>query len=306
MQINLVENFRALFYVPFYATFALKAYEAEGVDVRMKSQEEFGNSLKALAAGGGEVSWGGPMRLMVARDKDPKSASIAFCEVVGRDPFYLVGRRPNPDFRFDDLKNLTTGTVSEVPTPWICLQYDLKLAGIDPGEIRRVADRTMADNVLALRKGEVEVIQVYQPIARSLVEEGIGHVWYSAASRGPTCYTTLNTTRTFFDAHPDVILAMIRATYRTQKWIAENDAKTIAELVTPYLPDVSVATLIACCDEYRKNDVWSKNPIVQRGGLEWKRDAMLSSGAIRDRLEFEDYADMRYAEQVLNENPASM
>lgn len=306
MQINLVENFRALFYVPFYATFALKAYEAEGVDVRMKSQEEFGNSLKALAAGGGEVSWGGPMRLMVARDKDPKSTGIAFCEVVGRDPFYLVGRRPNPDFRFDDLKNLTTGTVSEVPTPWICLQYDLKLAGIDPKEIRRVADKTMADNVLALRKGEVDVIQVYQPIARSLVEEGVGHVWYAAASRGPACYTTLNTTRAFLESHPDVILAMIRATYRTQKWIAGNDAKTIAELVASYLPDVPIATLIACCKEYSKNGVWSTNPVVQRDGLEWKRDAMLSSGAIRSRLEFEDYADMRYAEQVLKEDPASM
>ncbi len=306
MQINLVENFRALFYVPFYATFALGAYEAEGVDVRMKSQEEFGNSLKALAAGGGEVSWGGPMRLMVARDKDPGATGIAFCEVVGRDPFYLVGRRPNPGFRFDDLKNLTTGTVSEVPTPWICLQHDLGLAGIDPKEIGRVADRTMADNVLALRNGEVDVIQVYQPMVRSLVEEGVGHVWYAAASRGPACYTTLNTTRAFLDAHPDVILAMIRATYRTQKWIAGNDAKTIAELVASYLPDVPVATLAACCDEYRKNGVWSANPVVQRAGLEWKRDAMLFSGAIRGRLEFEDYADMRYAEQVLKENPPSM
>jgi len=29
-----VENFRAVFYTPFYAAFALKAYEAEGVEVQ--------------------------------------------------------------------------------------------------------------------------------------------------------------------------------------------------------------------------------------------------------------------------------
>src|SRR5262245_14450111 len=32
MAITLLENFRAVFYTPFYAAFALKAYEAEGVE----------------------------------------------------------------------------------------------------------------------------------------------------------------------------------------------------------------------------------------------------------------------------------
>ena len=99
MKVHLLENFRALFYSPFYAAFELGAFEAEGVDVEMKSSAAFGNSLAALAAGEAEVSWGGPMRLMLARDKDPGASGVAFCEVVGRDPFYLIGRTPNPHSR---------------------------------------------------------------------------------------------------------------------------------------------------------------------------------------------------------------
>ena len=87
MKVHLLENFRALFYTPFYATFELGAFEAEGVDVEMKASSGFGNSLAALAAGEAEVSWGGPMRVMLARDKDPGASEVAFCEVVGRDPF---------------------------------------------------------------------------------------------------------------------------------------------------------------------------------------------------------------------------
>jgi NitT/TauT family transport system substrate-binding protein len=34
MALTLIENFRAVFYTPFYAAFALKAYEAEGVEVQ--------------------------------------------------------------------------------------------------------------------------------------------------------------------------------------------------------------------------------------------------------------------------------
>jgi len=33
MALTLIENFRAVFYTPFYAAFALKAYEAEGLEV---------------------------------------------------------------------------------------------------------------------------------------------------------------------------------------------------------------------------------------------------------------------------------
>ena len=43
---------------------------------------------------------------------------------------------------------------------------------------------------------------------------------------------------------------------------------------------------------------------MQRAGVEWKRDAMLSSGAIRERLDYEAYVDPRFAEEVVRENPS--
>ena len=76
---------------------------------------------------------------------------VAFCEVVTRDPFFVVGRAPRPDFRLADLLECRIGTVSEVPTPWMCLQDDLRRAGLDPDAVDRVADKTMADNAAALR-----------------------------------------------------------------------------------------------------------------------------------------------------------
>lgn len=306
MTIHLLENFRALFYAPFYATFELGAFKAEGVDVELKSSSGFGNSLAALAAGEAEVSWGGPMRLMLARDKDPGATSVAFCEVVGRDPFYLIGRVPNPAFQMRDLLHAKVATVSEVATPWICLQYDMRRAGEDPAGISRVADQSMASNSEALRRGAVDVIQVFQPFARMLIEEGAGHLWHAAASRGPTCYTTLNTTRAFIERHPDTILRMTRAMYRAQKWISDHDGEAVARVVSAYFPDVSSGILAACCNEYKSNQVWSTTPVVQREGLERKREAMLSCGAIRTGLAYEEYVDARFAERALAEDPPSI
>jgi len=302
MAIILIENFRAVFYAPFYAAAALGAYEAEGVGVDMKMSAAADRTLQTLAAGAGQVSWGGPLRIMAALDQDPKGGYVAFCEVVGRDPFYLVGRAPNPEFALENLPGWTLATVTEVPTPWICLQHDLRRAGIAPSAVRRAPGRTMAENAAALRAGEVELIQVFQPYARALINEGAGHVWYAAASRGPTSYTTLNTTRSFIERNPDTVLRMTRAMYRTLKWIAARDGRDLAQAIARYFPDLPVPVLAACCNDYQSLGLWNRTPVVQREGLEWLRDAMLAAGAIQSRFAYEDCVDMRFAEQVVRED----
>lgn len=306
MAITLIENFRAVFYAPFYATAALGAYEAEGLDVTMKMSEAAEKTLTTLTAGAGEVSWGGPLRVMATLDKNPQGGYVAFCEVVGRDPFFLLGRTPNPGFALKDLVGKKLATVSEVPTPWICLQYDLRGAGIDPSAIERAPARSMAENAAALRAGEVDVIQVFQPYARNLIDAGAGHVWYAAANRGLTSYTTFNTTRGFIEKSPDAVLRMTRAMYRTLKWIAAHDGRELAEAIAGFLPDVPLPTLAVCFNDYKALGLWNTKPVMQREGLEWLRDAMLAAGYIRTRFSYEDCVDMRFAEQVVREDPPSI
>ncbi|OGA25333.1 MAG: hypothetical protein A3I02_00625 [Betaproteobacteria bacterium RIFCSPLOWO2_02_FULL_67_26] len=303
MPVVLIENFRAVFYAPFYAACALGAYEAEGLEVELKTSAEPGKALQAVSAGVGQVSWGGPLRIMAALDQDPKGGYAAFCEVVGRDPFFLVGRAPNPGFQVRDLPLWTLSAVTEVPTPWICLQHDLRGAGGDPAAVRHAPARTMAENAAALRAGEVELIQVFHPYARALVDEGAGHVWYAAAGRGPTSYTTFNTTRAFIEREPDTVLRLTRAMVRTLKWIAARDGRDIADAIAGFFPDVPAARLAACCGDYRSLGLWNRTPVLQREGLEWLRDAMLGAGAIRTRFAYEDCVDMRFAEQVAREDP---
>ena len=306
MKITLLENFRAVFYAPFYAASVLGAYQAEGIEVEMKVAAELGHALQAVSAGAGQVSWGGPLRVMSALDADPKCGFVAFCEVVGRDPFYLVGRKPNPGFRLADLPKQTLARVTEVPTPWICLQHDLRQAGVDPATVRQAPARSMAENAAALRAGDVELIQVFEPLVTQLVKDGAGHIWYAATDRGPTAYTTFNTTRAFIERNPDVALRMTRAMCRTLKWVAAHDGRDLAQAVAGYFPDLTVPVLAACCEGYRSRGLWNRTPVPQRAGLEWLRDAMLAAGAIKTRFAYEDCVDMRFAEQVLRQDPPSI
>src|SRR5262245_6611339 len=303
MRITLIENFRAVFYAPFYAAIALKASADEGLDVELKMSGDAAQTAQSLIAGQGDVSWGGPLRLMIALEKSPAGAAIAFCEAIGRDPFFLLAREPNPTFKVRDLAGRRLAVVTEVPTPWMCLQQDLKLAGIDLNEIRVIPGRSMAENVAALRSGEADVIQVFQPFGAALVHEGAAHVWYAAASRGLVSYTTLNTTRAFADRNPDALVRMCRAMYRTLGWIATHEARELAALLASWLPDVPQPILSASFHTYKSLGLWNRTPILERAGLEWLRDAALATGILTRKILYEECVDMRYAEAIVRESP---
>ena len=299
MSITLLENFRAVFYTPFYAAFSLGAYEEEGADVRMETSPDPARNAELLMSGDAQVSWGGPMRVLVAYDRNPGCGLKVFCEVVCRDPFFLIGREPNPAFRMSDLAGPRVATVSEVPTPWMCLQHDLRLAGLDPRDLNRISDRTMGENTDALRAGEVDVIQVFQPFAEALIREGAGHAWYQAAERGLTTYTAFYAPASFLRENPEAALGMTRAMRKTERWLAENDAEAIARLVKSWFEDMDSDLLTAAVARYKRLGLWNENPRLAQESFEWLRAACLSGGLISTGVSYDEAVDMRFAEQAM-------
>jgi NitT/TauT family transport system substrate-binding protein len=90
MPIRLAENFRAVFYAPFYAAQSLGFYAEEDVEVELVGSSVPGDGASALLNDTVDLTWGGPMRVMKAHDLQPSSPLVCFCEVVARDPFFLV------------------------------------------------------------------------------------------------------------------------------------------------------------------------------------------------------------------------
>lgn len=306
MSITLFESFRAVFYTPFYLVHALGAYDAEGVSVTLGTSANLGSVADQLQSGEVDVYWGGPMRIMMNHDRDPDCGIVGFCEAVSRDPFFIVGGTARPDFALTDLADLTLASVSEVPTPWMCLQDDLRRAGVEPAAVSRIDDRSMPENAAALRAGSVDAIQVFQPFAEELLAGGAGHLWYAAASRGPCSYTTFYASRDTMARRQDELYRMTRAMYRTQKWLHAKRPIDVAEAVREYFPDLDLDTLAACAERYLTSGVWGTSPLLARDGFERLRAALLSGGLIAREIPYEDCVDTTLAERVIAEDPPSM
>lgn len=299
MTIVLSENFRALFYAPFYAAHASGAFERAGVEVELRPSSDPLEAARALRAGEVDAMWGGPLRVLIARDKDPGSDLVCFCDVVARDPFFVVGATPRPDFKFADLLSVKLATVSEVPTPWVCLQDDLRRAGVDPSKVDRIDDKSMAENEAALREGRVDAVQVFQPYAENLVSTGAGYIWNAAAGRGLTAYTTLVTRRGTLEGRADELACMIRGMDATLKWFAIAPSLEIVDVVQSFFPDVPRDLFAACIDRYRALDLWGRDPVVRREGFDRLHAAMRSSGILSCDIAFDDVVDTKLATRAI-------
>jgi NitT/TauT family transport system substrate-binding protein len=303
MPIVLQETLRAVFYAPFYAALALNAFRQEGVEVSLITAPTPSAAARGLADGSADVAWGGPMRVLHTYDIDPNCDLVCFCEVVTRDPFFLLGRAAKPGFRFADLQGLRLATVSEVPTPWLCLQEDLRREGLDPARLERVRDRSMPENCEALRRGEVDVVQLFQPFVEQLLEERAGQIWWAAAERGPTSYTTLYAPRALLSGRRQDCEAMVRALYRTLKWVHAGDGARLAAAIADYFPHLPRPRLARALTRYQLLGIWGRNPSLTRQGYERLTAGLLSGGLIATAAPYERIVDNTLADLAIAQDP---
>jgi NitT/TauT family transport system substrate-binding protein len=290
-HIRLTENFRAIFYAPFYATHTLGFYSEQGVDIELLSSSSPGAGASALLDGTLDITWGGPMRVIKAIEQQQTSPLACFCDVVGRDPFYLVGRNGGRDFQLKDLPSLRFAAVAEVPTPWMCLQHDLRESGIDPTTVDRAPGHLMADNFEALCEGQLDVVQVFEPYASMALYRGAGTILYAAGARGPTLYTTFIATRDSIDRHRTTFIKMARAIRRTQGWLAEHSAEQLAEIVESFFPEVMPRILASSLRRYMQAGIWACGPDDSRRGFTRLAESLLSGGFIARMPTYEACVD---------------
>ncbi|MBT5193004.1 MAG: ABC transporter substrate-binding protein, partial [Rhodospirillaceae bacterium] len=237
--IILYENMRTVVYVPFYLAIVRGDWAAEGVEVAVRTSPNTAETAQGLIDGRADVSWGGPMRVMLHHDRDRDCPLVCFAQIVARDPSILLGREANDRFRFADLAGKRVGVVSEVPTPWMTLQDDLGRAGVDLAAIDWVKDQSMAENAAALEAGALDAVQIFEPYADHLVQSGAGHIWHRCAVRGDSCWTSFYTTQSFTQEKPQTCLALVRGIESALAVLHGDDPMDTARAVSDYFPDLT-------------------------------------------------------------------
>lgn len=290
MKLKIAENFRAVFYTPFYALKALDLAAREGLQIEWLAPGSPGGAIDDVKQGVIDLTWGGPMRVMKDHDSTPddEASLLCFGEVVTRDPFCLVGRSGQAGFDLAALAGLRLGVVSEVPTPWLCLQADLRDAGIDlAGTDGVVTGLSMPQQLRALKDGELDVGQFFEPYVSQALADKAGQLLYAASERGHTVYTTFICSRAGLARQGAAFAALNRALHALQEWMTAEGPAELARLTANFFPDIPAPIFRSAVERYYLGGVWARHPDVSRSGFDRLAYSLHAGGFIASRMTYE-------------------
>ena len=290
MTLTLAENFRAIFYTPFYLLKSLGLAEQAGLALRWLPPSSPGGAIDAIKNGTVDLTWGGPMRVMKDHDTTPSNGQslLCFSEVVSRDPFFLLGKKSLGRFELAQLRQLRLAQVSEVPTPWLCLQADLRDLGLNVSEIENSLTRglSMLEQIQALKAGTIDVAQLFEPLASELLADPDYQILYAAHTRGPTVYTTFICSRDGWEKNHIAFSALREALGALQKWMYTQTPTTIANHVQSFFPELSPLQLESALASYLHHGVWAQSPEMSKAGFDRLSYSLQSGGFIRTQIDF--------------------
>lgn len=277
--LTLTENLRTPVYAPLYLA-DLRGYWADaGLDVRVVLSDAPADTAETLLDGRAQVAWGGPMRVMMYHEADPDCPLVCFGQIVARDPFLLVGRRPNPGFRFADLVGQRLAVAREVPTPWMTFQDDLARAGVAPGDLNLLPEAPMPEAAARLATGEIDVAQLLEPHATRAIDAG-AHLWHRFATRGDIGYTAFYTTRAFLAAEPETCRALLAGLAPALCAIRSEDPAALAAELSGHFPGLAPEALARVIAGYRASALWPADAALPPAAFVRLKAALLSGGLI--------------------------
>ena len=290
-QITLYENLRACSYTPFYLAQTLGFFEEEGLDINLQLSPSPPETAQGLIDGRADVSFGGPMRVLMHHNTDDHCPLICFGQVVARDPFILVGQTPNTTFCFQDLIGPKIGVATDVPTPWMTLQDDLSRAGVNPNSINKSVDKTMQEHTVLFKKGELDIVQVFEPYAQELLESG-GHVWHRFSTRGDIAFTTFYATRNFVNSNRFACRSLIKAINKSLNKIHQSSAAEISDAIRPfYFPYLTPNAYENIITRYKDSKLWPKTTALPVESFARLKAALLSGGLIQKDIPYDRIID---------------
>lgn len=191
-------------------------------------------------------------------------------------------------FSLQELAHLRLSLVSEVPTPWLCLQADLRALNINIEQLERSGhlkrDWTMAEQIRALDSQDIDVIQLFEPFVSEVLKSGRHNILYAAHSRGPTVYTAFICSQEGFAKKQAAFARLNEVLGTLQTWLHAHSAQDIARIVQPYFAQLELDVLTSAIERYLQNQVWATTPEMSRAGFDRLADSLHSGGFIQTRI----------------------
>lgn len=296
-KVVLSEVTHSVFYAPQYVAMEKGFFKEEGLLVELQNGQGADKVMTAVLSGQCNIGLAGPEASIYVYNEGKEDFSVVFAQLTKRDGSFLVGRKPEADFRWSSLKGKSIIGGRKGGVPEMTVEYVLNKNGLVPG--RDVEVDTSIQFALmagAFTGGKGDYVTLFEPTASLLEKEGKGHILASVGlESGEIPYTAYFAKKSYIEKNKDIINKFTKAIYKGQQWVDTHSPKEIAEAIKASFPDTDSEILATVAQRYKSIDAWSKDPVMKEASFQLLQTVMDKAGQLKQKAPYSKVVDNTYA-----------
>lgn len=300
-KVKLCEVTHSIFYAPQYAAINLGFFEEENIEIELSNGQGADKVMAAVLSNDIDIGFAGPEAAIYVYNEGKEDYPKVFAQLTKRDGSFLVGREKDDDFKWDSLKEKTVIPGRKGGVPRMAFEYAMRLNGLNP-ETDAVLDDSIQFSLMAgaFTGGNADFVTLFEPTASMVEKEDKGYILASIGqATGEIPFTAYFAKQSYIEENKDLIQRFTNAIHKGQKWIMENDAKTIAEVLKPSFPDTDDDILITVIQRYKDIDVWSLDPILKEESFDRLQTVMSEAGELSKKADYKNVVDNSFAQKAI-------
>lgn len=303
VDLTISEVAHSVFYAPQYVAMEMGFFKDEGLNISLITGQGADKVMTSVLSGEVDIGLAGPEASIYVYNQGKEDHPVIFAQLTKRDGSFLVGREKPDAFTWDKLKgsHVIGGRKGGVPN--MTLEYLIKQKGLNPQtDMNMDTGIQFALMAGAFTGGQGDYVALFEPTASMVEKEGKGYVLASIGQEtGEIPYTAYFAPKSYLTKNQETVEKFTRALYKGQKWVQQNDAKTVAQKMITFFPDTSPEILERVVKRYQEIDAWSKDPVMTKESLKLLQKVMATAGELDKEAPYDKLVDNSFAKKAMEQ-----
>ena len=274
------------FYSPLIATMAGGFLEQEGLEPKHSVSPPGKSAIAGLLDGSVHVAQSAPSQGFAPLEQGKQPPALHFAQINEKDGFFLVGRKPEPQFDWQRLAGRKV-IVDHGAQPMAMFKYACFKRGLEFRTVQAVDAGSTEKMIEAYCRGEGDYVHLQGPAPQQLEHAAAGHIVATLGDAiGPCAFSSLAATREWLAG--DMAKRFMRAYRKARAWLIASPADEVARAEASFFPGTDRGVLAATIASYQKLGNWSPHVEITRAAWEATLDIFQHAGLITRRHRYED------------------
>lgn len=287
IKLNIAEVTHSAFYAPLYVAIENDYFKEEGLEIELILTPGADKVAASVLSKDVEIGFAGPESAIYVYEGNEEDYLVTFAGLTKRDGQFIISK--NENFTWKDLEGKEVLVGRKGGMPALNFLNALKNANVDISKVNLNYSIDFASLSGAFIGGTGDYVNLFEPNASLLEKEGYGYVVASIGElSGEMPYTAFYARKSYIYNNTETLKKFNNALNKGIKFVKENNAKTIAEVISPQFTDSSIDDLTTIVKRYQDSDSWFDTTVIEEEYFKNLETLMIENNLLDDYVPYNE------------------